>query len=90
MTRFIIYMLLFIVIFLSGIIVGINKDHEQVETPEIAEILEEDIDEALYINQNNDNQLLTQKFAYFFEKIVSTIYNVIISAMYMIAKIFTG
>lgn len=92
MARFIIYMLLFIVIFLSGMIVGINQHTEQEEQFIVEEDLLEDIevDSTLYSYEDSNNKMFTQKFASFFEKIISGVYNIIVSIMYNIAKLFTG
>lgn len=91
--RFIIYTLLFIIIFLSGIIVGINKETTHVDVTEderIEQMIEEDIEKTLYMYEEHDQPLFMQKIASFFEKIVSVTLNAIVSVMYMIAKLFTG
>lgn len=93
MTRFIIYLLLFIVIFLSGIVVGISKQDEEeaILVEEVEEIEEQiEVESTLNVSDNGDKHLLTQKFASFLEKITSSIYDLVVMILYNIAKLFTG
>lgn len=93
MSRFIIFFLLFIVIFLGGMIVGINQHSEETELliDDEVEVIEEiEIDQTLYMNEEGNHKLFTQKFAFISERVISGFYEVLVSILYNIAKIFTG
>lgn len=87
MTRFIIYMLLVVIIFLSGIVIGINRHSEEVIVEEEIEIQE---DLTIYTSDEGDHHLATQKFASFLEKVTASFYELVVLVMYKFAKLFTS
>lgn len=91
MVRFTIFSLLFMIVFLSGMVSGLNKQIEYVdidEKEEIEEVIEEPL--SLYAHEDDDRHLMIQKFASLLETIVKKGYELIVSFMFYIAKIFTG
>lgn len=102
MTRFFVFLLLFAVVFLSGMVMGIDRENAQMEiekiinlfeskeTPQVEEemILEEEIVSTEQSIDMDGPVHLTQKTASFLEAGVKGFYEIIVEVLYQISTIF--
>src|SRR5699024_10390752 len=97
MIRFIIFTLAIGIIFLSGMIVGMNenKGEEVVKEEDHGNIEEIDIEhnnthlEYDVFKPDNDKGFLIHKVASTVERLISFLYELLITLMYKFAKLFT-
>lgn len=102
MVRFFIHLLLFVIVFLSGMLFGIDREHAQFNIPTNFESINpEKIEEEPHATSHPDDIIIveesadmdtpvhaTQKTASFLEAGVKGFYEVVVDILYQISTLF--